>query len=137
MDRPSTVTVAFCLLLAAAPIAALAQEARATLGGRVTDTQGAAGAHAIVDIVSEETGVERHVRTNAEGNWTSAFLLPGHYRFLVTQDGFKTAERRGIELQTSDVKLIDTMLELGSMNQSIEVSGEAPLIDTTSATSGT
>jgi len=115
---------------------ALSQEARATLGGRVTDPQGAVVPAASVSVVSVETGVSQHTRANSQGNWTVQFLLPGRYYFTVAAPGFKTEKRQGIALQTADNKQIDVQLEVGSASQSVEVLSEAPLIDTTSATSG-
>src|SRR5882724_11037985 len=114
-----------------------AQEVRATLGGRVTDGQGAAVASALVTVISQETNVEQHARTNPQGNWTMQFLLPGIYTFTISSQGFKTARSGQIELQASDIKQIDTRLELGSTRETVAVTAEVPLIDTTSATSGT
>jgi hypothetical protein len=114
-----------------------AQEARATLGGRVTDLQGAVIPDAAVTVTSVQTGVKEQTQTNSQGIWLVQFLQPGHYEFSVSKPGFKTAERRGIELQTADNKTVDTQLELGSVAISVLVSSEAPLIDTTAATSGT
>jgi hypothetical protein len=88
-------------------------------------------------VVSDDTNVTTQVKTNNEGNWLAQFLLPGHYRFTVAADGFKAAGRSGIELQTADAKFIDVQLEVGATSQSIDVRAEVPLIDTTSATSGT
>jgi hypothetical protein len=114
-----------------------AQEARATLGGRVMDPQGAAVPDAIVVVISDATGVKRETRTNSQGNWIVEFLLPGPYQFSVTAPGFKTTDRRGITLQTADDKEIDVPLEVGSAKESVVVTSATPLIDTTSATSGT
>jgi hypothetical protein len=114
-----------------------AQEVRATLGGRVTDAQGAVVPNAAVTIISEETNVEQHTRSNPQGNWTMQFMQPGTYRFTISAQGFKTARSGHIELQAADVKQIDTRLELGSTRESVAVTAEVPLIDTTSATSGT
>src|SRR5690348_14284429 len=83
------------------------QEARATLGGRVTDAQGAAVPGASVVIVSDDTGVKQQTRTNSQGNWIVEFLLPGRYHFSVTAAGFKIENRQGITLQTADNKQID------------------------------
>src|ERR1700682_3910334 len=113
------------------------QEVRATIGGRVTDPQGAVVPSAIVTVISDQTGVERQPQTKSQGNWIVQFLLPGPYHFLVAASGFKNAERKGITLQASDNKEIDTQLEVGTSTQSVIVTGEAPLIDTTSGTSGT
>jgi carboxypeptidase family protein len=116
---------------------AWAQEARAALGGRVTDPQGAAVPNAIVVLTSNDTGVTRQTQTNAQGNWIVQFLLPGSYQFSVTAPGFKTTDHRGIVLQTADDKEIDVSLEVGSKSETVVVTSATPLIDTTSATSGT
>jgi hypothetical protein len=114
-----------------------AQEVRASIGGRVMDAQAALVPGAAVTVVSDETAVEQRTRTNAQGNWLVEFLLPGHYHFTVAAPGFKNAERTGIELQAADSKQIDVRLEVGSASQSIVVTAEAPLVDNTSAVSGT
>jgi len=113
------------------------QEARATLGGRVTDPQGAVIPSAVVVVTSDATGVEQRTKTNGQGNWAVRFLLPGGYSFSVTAAGFQRLEQNGILLQTGDDKLIDTRLEVGAASERITVMAETPLIDTTSATSGT
>lgn len=113
------------------------QSSRANIGGRVMDAQGAAIPNADVVVIGDETGVKQTTKTNESGNWVVQFLVPGRYSFTVTAAGFKALDRRGIELQTSDNKQIDTSLEVGSSTTEITVTGEAPLIDTTAATSGT
>jgi hypothetical protein len=132
-------TRVLCLLAAACFAAAMlnAQEVRATVGGRITDAQGGLVPAATVLVVSDDTGVKQQTSTNGQGNWIVQFLLPGHYRVTITSAGFKTLERSGVQLQAGDNKQIDTQLEVGATSQSVEVTGEAPLIDTTSATSGT
>jgi hypothetical protein len=126
------------LLTAVLLLAALlgAQEVRATLGGRVTDPAGAVVPGAAISVISEDTNVTFSTKSNDQGSWTIQFLIPAHYRLLIAANGFKTSERAGIELQIADVKQIDVQLELGSATQTVEVTGEAPLLDTTSAVSG-
>ena len=126
-------TLLFCISV---PRAA-AQDVRATIGGRVTDTQGAVIPGAAVAVTSVETGVALQTRTNAEGVWIVQFLLPGHYNFTIISQGFKTEDRRGIELQAADNKEIDVQLSLGAISQTVTVTSEAPLIDTSTASSGT
>ncbi len=116
---------------------AFAQEARATIGGRVMDAQGGVIPKAEVVVTSDETRVSQKTQTNEQGNWVVRFLIPGHYSYTVTAPGFKKAERVGIELQTADNKLFDTTLEVGQTSSEVTVTAEAALIDTTSATSGT
>ena len=92
------------LLLCLCAWTVLAQENRASLGGRVTDPQQALVPGAVVTVISEETRVQRQTPTNAQGEWNMPFLIPGPYRILVRADGFKTEERKGITLQTADIK---------------------------------
>jgi hypothetical protein len=113
------------------------QEARASLGGRVVDPQGAMVPNAAVAVISDDTGVQLKTTTNPEGNWLVQFLIPGNYRFTVTAAGFKQAERTGISLLTADNKSFDVQLEVGASTQQVQVSADSALIDTTSATSGT
>ncbi len=114
-----------------------AQEARATLGGRVLDPLGAVIPGADVVVTSDDTNVKQQTVTNTQGNWIVQFLIPGHYSFSITVSGFKRAERRGLTLQAADNKQIDMQLEVGEIAQTVEVTAETPLIDTTSGTSGT
>jgi hypothetical protein len=102
------------ILLALASCAAWSQSSRATLGGRVTDPQGAAVPNADVVVISDETNVRQATKTNDQGNWTVQFLVPAKYDFTVTAAGFKSVEHKGIVLQTSDNKQIDTILEIGA-----------------------
>jgi hypothetical protein len=57
---------AFCSIL-------LAQEVRANLGGKVTDSQGSLVPNAEVVVISDNTGVKQQVRTNDQGNWLVQF----------------------------------------------------------------
>lgn len=129
------------ILLAIAIVAGTrssAQDARATIGGRISDPQGRVVPKVPVVVVSDDTGVKRTTVTNNEGLWQVEFLLPGHYHFSVSAPGFKTELREDIELQAADIKAIDVQLVVGAANQSITVTGEdGALIDTTGAVSGT
>lgn len=114
-----------------------AQESRATLTGRVVDAQGAVVPGASVTVTAEDTNVKQETQTNEQGLWTVRFLNPGAYTIVVSAAGFKTAERKGITLQVADMKQIDIRLELGALAETVVVTAEAPLIDTTAASSGT
>src|SRR5689334_13229824 len=104
------------------------QSSRATLGGRVTDPQGAAVPAAEVTVISEDTGVRQVTKTNDQGNWLVQFLVPAPYTFTVSAAGFRPVEHKGIVLQTSDNKQIDTQLVLGTNTSEVTVSAEVPLI---------
>ncbi len=115
------------LVLAVAALAGAsslwAQTSRATLGGRVTDAQGSAVPNAEVSVVSEETDVKQITKTNEQGNWIVQFLIPARYNFTISAAGFKSIERKGIVLQTSDNKQIDSQLEVGSTTTELTVTG--------------
>ena len=127
--------LATLLCLATAPL--WAQDVRATMGGQVTDPQGALVPSAEVVVVSDDTGVRYTTKANNQGVWIAEALIPGTYRFSVSAKGFKTTNRENVVLQAQDNKRFDVQLEIGSSSQTVEVTAETPLIDTTAATSGT
>ncbi|HZY63528.1 MAG TPA: TonB-dependent receptor [Edaphobacter sp.] len=116
---------------------AIAQDVRATIGGRVTDPSGAVIRGAAVSLISNATNVKRTTVTNDRGLWQIQLLLPGRYHFTIEAPGFNTEQRTGIVLQAADVKQFDIQMKLGSEAQTVTITSETPLIDTTSATSGT
>jgi hypothetical protein len=124
-----------CILLAAASLPA--QEVRATIGGRVLDATGALVPGAAVEVVNDDNNVRQTTKTNNQGVWIVEFLIPGHYEFNISAQGFKPVRHQGITLQAADDKQFDTSLEVGGTTQAVVVTADAPLIDTTSATSGT
>ena len=100
------------------------QEARANIEGRVTDPQGAAVPGAQVSVFSEDTNVKQDTVTNEQGSWTVRFLNPGSYRILVNAAGFKASERKGIVLQTADMKQVDLVLQVGDYSEKVTVTAE-------------
>lgn len=114
-----------------------AQESRASVGGRVTDPEKAVVRDATVTVTSVETGVRQTTTTNATGDWSVKLLNPGHYTFSVNAPGFKAATYQPFELQVGDQKTLDVQLQVGTVMETVSVTSEAPLIDTTAAVSGT
>jgi hypothetical protein len=114
-----------------------AQENRATLRGRITDSSGAAVPGAAVTVISLDTQVKQQTKSNEQGLWSARYLNPGNYMVVVSADGFRTIEQKGITLQTADDKQLDLKLDVGVLAESVVVSAEAPLIDTSASTAGT
>lgn len=114
-----------------------AQDVRATIEGKVTDPQNAVVPRAVITVTSYDTNVARTTVTNGQGLWQIQSLLPGRYGLTITASGFHTEQRSDVTLQAADVKEIDVQLSVGSAAQTVIVNAETPLIDTTSATSGT
>src|SRR5574340_473799 len=133
IDRSLVAVLVLCFLVGSA----WSQESRANIEGRVTDPQGAAVPGAEVTVIAQDTNVKQSTTTNEQGSWTVRFLNPGSYRILVSATGFKTTERKGIVLQVADMKQVDAVLEIGQVSETVTVTAEAALIDTTAATSGT
>jgi hypothetical protein len=132
-----TVVVGFLLLFAGALCALGQQETRAAIGGRVIDPKGAVIQKATVVVTSDATGVNQTTETTKTGDWIVKFLTPGLYHFEVSAPGFKRELRSSIELQVADQKFIETRMQVGADTQSVTVEATTPLIDTTSAVSGT
>jgi len=122
------------MLLAAFP--AIAQQGRGSYFGTVTDTSGAAvpGAKVVLTNVGTNTAVTTD--TNNEGLYTATALQIGAYPIQVEKSGFKRAVRTGLTLQVDQRAQIDFRLDVGGVAETIEVVGEAPLVDTGSATVG-
>lgn len=125
-----------CLMIALASLPLTAQEARGTIVGRVTDATGAVIPGATVDVISKAMGTKVTITTNEAGVYQAAFLIPGAYRIEAIAPGFKRYLRDNIELRVNDRLEIEIPLEIGTAEQSITVTEEAPLLNTASASLG-
>jgi hypothetical protein len=124
------------LLLAVASGAA-AQEFRATVKGQVVDSSQAALPGATVTVRNQETGEVATATTNNEGNYTVPFLRPGLYTVSVEMSGFQKYNRTDMRLAVSQVATINAQLAIGGVTESVDVSAEAPLLETSNANRGT
>ena len=125
------------LALATLAIASLhAQEFRGTFSGSVTDQQGAAIAKAKVVATEVQTGNKSETYTEATGDYTIPFLKPGTYEITAEAAGFKTALRKGLTLRTGEHPVIDLRLEVGGVSETVQVSAEVPLIETSNSSAG-
>jgi len=101
-----------------------AQDLRtATVVGTVTDSTGAAVPGAQVNVVNVQTKVETHGQTTAQGEYYVPFLNLGQYDVSVEAQGFKRVLRSGVVLEAGSTVRIDIQLEVGGVNQEIEVFG--------------
>jgi hypothetical protein len=126
-------------LVALSTMIACAARAQGTgeITGTVTDPTGAAVGGAKVVATNVATGAERLATTNDAGNYDLPALPPGTYNMRAEFTGFRSSERRGMELQVAQVARIDFSLEIGNVSDTVEVAGGAPVIETESATVGT
>ncbi len=105
--------------------------------GLVTDSSGAAVVGATVSVSNKATGAVRRVTTNSEGIYAFPALLPGEYEVKVEQQGFKSALRSNVQLQVQQTARIDITLEIGSVGETVTVTGGATLLATESNSVGT
>jgi carboxypeptidase family protein len=124
--------VALLLLLNAAM--AFSQVVTGAILGRVTDTTGAVVPGAMVQLQNLDTGLSRTEQTDAEGRYVSRNLPLGSYSVTVQQPGFQTQVRRGISLTVASELTVNMELAVGNVQEKVEVTAEAPLIETTNAT---
>ncbi len=124
----STVLVA-SLALASSPVA-YPQETTAAVQGYVKDSTGAVITGAAVEISGPALGSKK-TETDSTGFYRFSSLPPGVYTLTVSAKGFRALKRQDVSLDVGRLPNIDVSLEIGSMSETIEVSGEAPAVDVT------
>jgi len=112
-------------LLVSAPTAASAQSAQGGLRGTVKDAQSPIPG-VTVTLVNETNGVTRDTATNGVGEYSFPALEPGSYVVRVGLQGFKTFERKGVVINTQSFMELDVTLEIGTLEESITVTGQSP-----------
>jgi carboxypeptidase family protein/TonB-dependent receptor-like protein len=103
----------------------------AQVSGTVVDPQGAVVAGAKVTAINVATGVPRSVNTTTTGNYVLPNLSPGTYDVKVEAKGFADAAGKGLKLNVGDQKTLDFNMAVAGSSQTVEVTAEAPLIETT------
>ena len=134
MNCKRFVFVVLMLLLAATCV--LAQTFRGTVLGTVTDTSGATVSGATVKVHNVDTGLERTTQTTADGTYSAPELPFGKYTVTVSQSGFQTSVTTGVEVNVASERRVDVQLKPGQVAEHVEVTGEVPQVDTTSAELG-
>ncbi|HXD19808.1 MAG TPA: carboxypeptidase regulatory-like domain-containing protein [Vicinamibacterales bacterium] len=126
--RATTLLIGILLL---APVAALAQS---SVTGVVRDSSGGVLPGVTVEAASPALIEQaRTVVTDAQGLYRIVDLRPGPYTVTFTLQGFTGVKRTGIELRAEFTATVDAELQVGTVAETITVSGEAPLVDTRSA----
>src|SRR5215472_10686685 len=116
------------------PSTLMAQQiAVAEVSGQVSDPNGAALPGASVKMTETDKGIVHTATSDSNGNYLFPGLPVGPYRFEVTKTGFKTYVLNNIVLQVNDHVSFNAPLTLGSVNETIEVSSDAPLLQTENA----
>jgi hypothetical protein len=128
-----SVVSVLCLGIASAS----AQSGTATLHGVVLDVQKAAVPGATVTLSNVETGLVRVATSGEDGSYQFAAVRPGpNYELKVELTGFKTAVHNKLSLAVDTSTRLDVALTVGSLTDAIQVTAEAPAINTSDASIG-
>jgi hypothetical protein len=126
--------IAVFVTLAAASITPLFSQAfYGSVVGTVSDQSGAAVRGATVTLTNTGTGERHQAQSGAGGDYQFLNLVPGTYRVEVEQSGFKKATLENIEVTVSGAIRADVSMQLGQVNQTVEVTAASPLLQTENA----
>src|SRR5436189_288539 len=90
-----------------------------------------------VTLTNEATNIKRTTVSNERGEYSFAALEPGTYALKATLQGYKTADRPGLRVGTQTFITMDLTMEVGAIEENVTVTGAAPLIETSNASTGT
>lgn len=120
--------IALILVLYVPP--APAQEVSASITGMVTDPSGAAIPGTSVTLVDMDRGTQYPTKTNDAGIYFYPRVPAGRYELKLEAQGFKTTTRPDIVLEVNQRARVNVTIEIGAVTESVEVSGQAPLLQT-------
>ena len=128
-----------CVLTAIAILSPISLSAQGTGGrilGRISDPSGAVIAHVKVTATNEATGVSRGAETSEAGEYVFPEVPVGVYTLDFELTGFKKDVRRGVSLDLNQVITLNVVMQIGQAQEVVDVTSEAPLVDTTSTQLG-
>ena len=125
-------TICLCVFIAPG----FSQTITGTLNGTVTDPSGGVLPNVKVVATNVDTNIEYTATTNAAGVYNLLFLPVGRYNVSATASGFKKAVLGPYVLEVNQTARVDVRMEVGEVNQSIEVSSIAPILQTESTQTG-
>jgi len=124
------------LLITLVPIVCFAQVERATIVGTVTDKTGSRIPGVDVRVTNEATNTSVSLRTDDSGNYSAPNLVPGSYNVTAQHAGFQRAVFRSFVVQVGQTARLDISLEIGQVEQTVEINAAAPLLQTEDSSVG-
>lgn len=113
--------------------AALSAQGTGSVSGSILDPGGAAVPGAKVTISQLATGATRTVTADAQGQYLFTPLGPGNYKLEVEASGFQRFSQTGLKLQVDERLRVDATLQIGSLNETIQVTGQGAAVNTQDA----
>ncbi len=104
--------------------------------GVIHDPGGSVIADAKVALINQATNVSRATLSNPQGEYAFTAIDPATYAIVVEAPGFKKFEQKGVAVGTQQFLTLDAKMEVGAVSESIQVSEEVPLIETSNASQG-
>ena len=114
----------------------VAQRITGSVEATIKDPSGGFVPGAKVQVVNVDTQLKIDQTTDQNGYFSASTLPPGQYELLVDARGFKKLQRTGITLDVDQTVSLDLNLEVGTSTEIVQVTGEAPLLDTGDAEIG-
>jgi hypothetical protein len=131
-----TLVVSVCISLLAL-IVTHAQTSTATLSGTVTDQSEGVVPNALVRVESPDTGLKREALTDESGHYSVNFLPVGKYLMTVESAGFKLTRLPDITLEVGQTRTLNIAMEVGGVQEVVEIVDSPAPLDRTSAVIGT
>src|SRR5260370_358835 len=103
---------------------------RGAIRGTITDQSGAAVPEATVSVKNVNTGLTQTTKTSADGVYTIPYLQVGDYTVSTEKTGFRKAETTGVRVDVATVADVDMKLTVGAVDQTVDVTASAPLLET-------
>jgi len=125
-----------CFVLVCLSAIANAQVSGGLIVGSAHDRSGAALRDAVVEISNTASGEELEIKTNGAGEFSTPTVRPGNYKVVIASPGFRKIEKSVI-VQVGSTSAVNLVLEIGSTAETVEVSSQAPAMETTTGTMGT
>ena len=136
MKRISMILFASLVLAIAFAAMITAQVERGSIVGTITDKSGAVTPGVEVIVTNESTNAAVVVRTDESGNYAAVNLLAGSYTVSAKNIGFSNQVFKGFVLQVGQEARLNIVLEVGAVEQVVEVDAVAPLLQTENASVG-
>ncbi len=136
LNHIGLMAAACAALLALGFAPASAQTFKATLVGQVTDANGAVVPGATVTVIDQGTGRAQTVTTNDEGVYTIPQLQPGRYDLKIEAASFRPVVQKDLVLETDKTQRVNVQLEAGSVDETITVVADAPVVNTDTSDKG-